>query len=55
MLMDDKINNFFNQLDTLIGKLIPPPKGGNWHEHYKQNMPTNAPNSNHFNNYVIMY
>ena len=36
MLMDDKINNFFNQLDTLIGKLIPPPKGGNWHEHYKQ-------------------
>ena len=36
MLIDDKISSFFSQLDTLIGKFIPPPKGGNWHEHYKQ-------------------
>ncbi len=36
MLVDEKISDFFNKLDTLIGKIILPPKGGNWHEHYKQ-------------------
>lgn len=35
MLVDEKVHNFFSQLDTLIGKFIPPPKGGNWSEHYK--------------------
>lgn len=34
MLGDEKVRDFFNQLDTLIGKLMLPPKG-NWSNHYK--------------------
>jgi len=34
MLTDDKIGDFFDKLDTLIGKLIPPPKSGNWKAYY---------------------
>ncbi len=36
MLVDEKISDFFNKLDTMIGKLIPPPKSGSWKEHYKR-------------------
>lgn len=36
MLVDEKVSDFFNQLDTLIGKVIPPPKGANWRLHFKR-------------------
>lgn len=36
MLIDEKVSDFFNKLDTLIGKVIPPPKGANRQQHYKR-------------------